>query len=593
MVGLNILSYLISVSILNLLNYSTISFLTVLVLFLLCQIFLLFFFDPGLEKIWRKITDNKLLTFTLLVALARTGLTLLHCFTRSSASSYSRMGMILSLLMFYGISVFYFLKRDKNYSFAKLFLVQAFVFGTVLNFIFPIYSIADEPQHLRTAYNLSNIIMGIKSPEEEIMMRKDDAEFEKRYLDYIEYSVQDFDQYLNDMAAPLQDETLIAVTDDMDFSPTLTYTRRPRVFKTEWYQYIFSALGITLGRLLHSNTIITYMIGRFFNLLFYILSVYFAIKLVPIGQSLLYSIALLPMPLQLAASASRDMMRIVCALLMMALTVRVFYGKENVSDADNVEENAEKQKDKRLLLQIMLIFWCILLLPLRNFIYSVLLLLPIGIFCWRKGILNKKRLLIAVLIPVILFACYIVFKQFIHPENIIEEPHLGLQWYSGQRYSKEYFINHPLQIISMIQHTFWINAAWYVETMIGYWLGWLDVNYSPILVYMLVICLVLNTLHRSYEPQVLPDGFRFASGILSLLSMILIMIGMAITWTEMGNIVIDGVQGRYFLPVLFPFLLAFRGASASADERLDTVSICLQFITTMYIVQFLLMRMFG
>ena len=589
MVCMNILLYAVTLFVLVFMHYSTLSFLASLVLFLICQVFLLFYFSPSPSEIWKQVTGHKALTFTLVLTLARAGLTLLHCFTRSSASPYAGMGMILSFLTLYGISVFYFLFREGEHSFARLFLVQAFVFGTVLNMIFPVYSIADEPQHLRTAYNLSNIFMGIKSPDDGILMRKDDAEFESRYLDYITYSTEDFDQYLTEMSQPLKDASLVTVKDEMEYSSTLDYTRRPLVFNTEWYQYTFTALGITLGRMFHANTVVTYMLGRFFNLLFYILAVYFAIRIAPVGKSLLYSIALLPMPMQLAASASRDAFQIVCAMLMIALTLRVFYHQKE--DTDNPETEQVKNNDTVLL--ILLAASCILLLPLRNYIYSVLLLLPIGLICWRKGILNKKRLTILVAIPIVLAVGYIIFKQFIHPENIIEEPHLGLQWYSAQSYSKEYFINHPLEIISMIQHTFWLKAAWYVETTLGYWLGWLDVSYYEILVYLLIICLIVNTFRRSYEPVVLPGLFRFSSGALSVLSMLLIMVGMAVTWTEIGNTIIDGVQGRYFLPVLFPFLLSFRGPSITADERFDKAAICLQFVTTLYIVQFLLLRMFG
>ena len=590
----NMLFYSLSLSALVALSYSKISFLIGLILFFLCQFFLLNYFSSKPSNIWKQLAENKVLTCSLLLALARTGLTLLHCFTRSAGSLYASMGVTLSFLILYGISEFYFLLRESKISFARLFVIQAFVFGIVLLLIFPIYSIADEPQHIRTAYNLSNIYMGIEKPDEGMLMRKDDFEFESKYLDYVDYTVDDFNQYLSDLSEPLHDSSLILVKDDMEFSPTLAYNRRPLVFNTEWYQYTFSALGITLGRLCNMNTLLTYSIGRFFNLLFYIIAVYCAIRIIPIGKSLLYSISLLPMPMQLAASASRDTFRIACALLLVSLTLRYFYPmkKSEAALTDKTNIKSETVLNDTLTL-FSLIVTSILLFPLRSYIYSTLILLPLGIFSWRKGILNKKRLLILILIPVLLICSYIVFKQFIHPENIIDEPKIGLIWYSGQRYSKEYFINHPLSLISIIQHTFWINAAWYVETMIGYWLGWLNVNYSEILVYLLLICLVINSVKRSYEPQNLPLLFRLSSGALSFLSMVLIMIGMAVTWTELGNTVIDGVQGRYFLPILFPFLLSFRGSSITADEKMDKVAIYIQFVTTLYIVQFLLLRMFG
>lgn len=137
MTVINILFYFISLAAIVFMNYSTVSFAAVLLLFLICQIVLLYYFSPGFSSLWQQIIDHKLLTCTLLLVLARTGLTVLHCFTRSSGSPYARMGMILSLLLFYGTSVFYFLSREKKVAFDRLFLVQAFIFGTVLNMIFP------------------------------------------------------------------------------------------------------------------------------------------------------------------------------------------------------------------------------------------------------------------------------------------------------------------------------------------------------------------------------------------------------------------------------------------------------------------------
>ena len=580
--AVNVLFYALSLAVMAVMGHSFPSVILAGILFLTAQAILIFRYIKEGNSIIDTLSSHKMLVFTILLALARTGLTLLHCLTRAGAYQYASMGLTLSFLMLYGICVFFYIAVENKFSFEKLFLVQALVFGTVLVMIFPLNTIADEPQHMRTAYNLSNIMMGIKSPEEGILMRKDDAEFD---FDIAGYTIDDFDSYLQELSKPLEDGSLVVVTDDMEPSATLAYTRRPRVFDTQKYQYLFPALGITLGRLFHTNTITMYLLGRFFNLLFYIVAIYIAIRLLPVGKSLLYSIALLPMPMQLAASTSRDAFRIVCAILLVALTVKCFYGEKKE------EPDPKENKLKTYAVPIALAVCCLLLLPLRNYVYSVLALLPIGTYLWRKGILNKKRLRIIVAVPIVLAVCYIVFKQFIHPADLVEEPYIDLSWYEAQRYSKEYFINHPLSMVSLLQHTFWVNAAWYLETMIGYWLGWLDVNYSAILVYLLLVSLVLNTLHRSYE-DTLPERFRLWSGLLAFLSAILIMAGMAITWTEMGKTVIDGVQGRYFLPILFPFLLAFRGPSVDAGKKLDTAAAALQFITTLYIVQFLLLRMF-
>ena len=574
---IHIIFYCLSVLAVVLLHFSFAATALAGILFVVCEAVIIFLQKYTWDKIKTAIWQNKVLFITAGLFLARTALTMLQCYAKlDHAQSYARMGSILTLLILYGGSMFVHYMLSEDHSLEKLFLLEASVFGIVLMMIFPLYGVADEPKHMRTAYDLSNTMLMIPKTPEGIYMRKDDADFD---MNYVGYNTEQIVDYVNQMAAPLESDELVLVTDKTEFAYTLEYTRRPSVIHGESYQYLFTAIGITLGRLMGVNTITMYLMGRFFNMLFYIIVMYFCIKLVPIGKILFYSIALLPMPLHMAASTSRDAFRIACPALLIALTLYLLFN-EDISDK------------KKKILSAVLVVTGLLLFPLRRYAYAFIALFPPVVYVYKKEIISRKvlhRIFFGLCGLAVLF---IIFKGFIYRGNLIPEPQLLVSKSGEPGYTKEFFFNHPLTLLRLFKNSLLIDGYWYITTMIGEYLGWLDVSYPDIFVFSLLLVLILNTIPRSYETVEMPAIFKFALFTMSVLTILLSLTGMAMTYTAMTMDTIDGIQGRYFLPVAYPLLLSFNNKSVLAHRSMDIFTICLQFITTQYILQFLLMRLF-
>ena len=541
-----------------------------------CELFVFFSSNHSWETIKNCITKNPVVIITAGLFIVRTALTLLQCYAKQPyAQNYANLSTILSLLILYGGGLFLNSMLLNDTPLEKLFLLQAFVFGMVLLMIFPLYCVADEPVHLRTSYDLSNTMMGIPKSEEGIYMRRDDADFN---MNYIGYTTEQVNEYLVELAAPLQGDDLILVTDDTKHSHTLEYTRRPVVAKGQSYQYLFSALGITIGRFLGLGTIPMYLMGRFFNLLFYIIVLYYCIKILPIGKQLLYSIALLPMPLHLAASASRDVFRITCPILIITLTLYLLY------------DGALSDKRKKIL-TVLLVILCLLQFPLRKHVYALISLFPAIVYIYKKEIISHKaifRIFFGICSVILLFS---IFKGFVFRGALITEP-LHLVARSGNPgYTKEFFFNHPLTLVRLFKDTLLQYGYFYIESMIGSSLGWLDTTYPSIFVFLLILVLIVNSLKRSDESIEFSNAFRFSLLIMSAATILFSLTGMSITYTEMASNVIQGVQGRYFLPIALPFLLIFNNKFVIAKKSINISMICLQFLVMNYILQFLLMRL--
>ena len=321
---MNIVFCILSCVLAGLMNYSFISIALAALLWLACQALIVYLYRNAREDWLSWVKEHWYIFLVLIIVLARNLLTLAQCWMGIDAAGlYARLGVSCTIFTFYGISTFTEMLVFQDYSFAKLFAVQSLLVGMLFNQFFPLFSIADEPRHITTAYEVSNAMLGIKSPENGMYMRKDDADY---YFSFPEYTRDDANNYLAQLAEPLKDGSLVLVEDSAPYNtPDGITAIREKPYPTEMYQYLAPALGITIGRLLKLNTVSTYMLGRLINLIVYTFMITLALHIVPLGKSALYTIALLPMSMQLATSLSRDVFRICIAVMTISLTMYLFY----------------------------------------------------------------------------------------------------------------------------------------------------------------------------------------------------------------------------------------------------------------------------
>ena len=571
----NLVFCLLSFVAVNLLGGGLVSIAAAAVLFLICQtVLILLANDP--KEITASLLNHKVLSVLCFIVMLRTLMTLGQFYlSAAQVPNYAGIGIRVSVLLFYGIACFFWLISRKEMSFAKIYPVLCLVFGISTGIVFPPNTIADEPKHLRTAYYVSNMMMGVEKPAEGIYMRADDAHYEMKYYSY---DLNDMETFYEDLSKPLEDGKLILVADTGEKERTLEYTQRPAVFDTELYQYIIPAAGISLGRLLGLNTPCTYLLSRLFNLLFFTALITLAVKLIPIGKSIVFTAGLLPMTLQLAASPSREVFRISMAVLAFALTLYLFY-----------DEERNRKYDKAV--WVILAVACIALFPLRTYVYSFISVLPVLIILRRKNILSNKMIRNLVIAAAGAAVILLALKYLVFPGDIVEVPKRLLSYTPEQRYTIQYFINHPLSAFSLLKNTFWAMTGWYYETMIGSQLGWLDYGIPVVFVQVFGGLLLFSALHRDYEKFTLPPVLRYSLVVFCILSYAAILMGLALIWTPEGASVVDGVQGRYFIPLIVPLLISFRTERITAEKKSDMICVCTQFAALVFMVEFLALRM--
>jgi uncharacterized membrane protein len=129
-----------------------------------------------------------------------------------------------------------------------------------------------------------------------------------------------------------------------------------------------------------------------------------------------------------------------------------------------------------------------------------------------------------------------------------------------QGYTVSELLHRPVFILQMLCQTLVYQGEQMHLGMIGQWLG----NLDPVMGVPYFICalfglgLLALAFKKPGESQKLKVPARLWAGLLILGIVLLTAGAMLIAWTERDSKVIEGLQGRYFLPLLPLFLLIIK-----------------------------------
>lgn len=439
---------------------------------------------------------------------------------------------VAAVFIFILIGIAYYMIFMKNSKIENIFLFSALILGLMYVFLQTPYSNYDEPAHVETSYRLSNKMMGIKD------LNDSEGMIYRRAEDTLEG--------LSNAATKIG--TYKTVYDNlfkMAEKPELVEMQARNVQEVK-YVYLPSAIGITIGRVLNIGQIPLLILGRMMNLLVFIAAVYYAIKRIPFGKMIIFTSALLPMTLHQAASFSYDGPIIAIAYLFIAYLLRIGFSKETLYRKDYLKFFA----------------LLILLAPLKK-VY-VLMTLLVLIIPKKRFTDNKKYLKFLVLAGIVTICSYILF-------NIVEAMELV-----GKTESTSAFSTEPAYTVSIIIH----YPIWYLKVLLNSlfngFIGFLNngiisiyfVQTSKIITYIFAILLCLSAIKYSEEEEYI-DKYRKAIILVLTCGIVVALYTAGFLWTPIGHNLIQGVQGRYLLPVFPVMLLLLRCKKISRPIKTD------------------------
>lgn len=441
-------------------------------------------------------------------------------------------------------------KKYKD-SLEKLFLPMIVVLGFLYLLIIPIMVVPDEYVHIYTAYDMSDVMMGTHDAETVIMRQVD----EEHIYNPIKITKEDYNSQYEGVFQRPENTNLIKTAHISEQTPR--------------YLYILSGMGITIGRLLGTSTTMLYLLGRLMNFLAFIAATYYAIKRIPFGKGIVMVWALLPITLQQACSISYDSPVFALSILVTATTMSAAYGEET-------------NRKARLVNNIVMILSCLLLLPCKGFSLLPLVVLPLmlipGVLRQHKDKVDAikqkmkpwMKVLIFAVAGIAVFACaavlVLVVRRWLQPENI---NNTYIAWSDSPGYTIGYFLKNPIRLLEIMINTLWYESGSYIQQMLGSYLGWLEIQVPLVFVMGFFLLFFYVSMRKENERQLIKTGDRIWMILVFVGVSSLAVAAMLLYWTPNALVMVAGLQGRYFLPVLVVGFLAVRTKRTCVSENAD------------------------
>ncbi len=412
---------------------------------------------------------------------------------------------LVSFLYFQRKKIFFFLFKKKP---EIIFLWMGFIFGISTCFINPPFQVPDEIYHLSHAVYLTQHneissnssyvsfpMNAITSGAEVHLHYRHTSLLLKEKLDY-------FSQ----------------LPPHPQFTEKTNYTQHHSMFP-----YIPSGIGVYIGKIFELSWLDIIYLARITNFLVWLFLGYLAIRFMPIGKWLLCLIALSPMSVFQAASISIDSLANGLSFLLIALIFNFIFKQQRIT-----------------LVGILIIS---IFLTLTKIPYLILLSLMLLIFTQRP--LKWSYVLNSILISVIVFSSFlwIFFTQISPNFNSIA---------FQQIYS---IIQQPIDYIQLIIETIRLYGISFVQEWVGKF-GWLEIHFPVWFISLHIMMLSLYAMSSS-SPLVLNKLSKFFLSIIFIAGILIVFTTLYIIESPLLKLpYIDGLQGRYFIPLgILPFLL--------------------------------------
>lgn len=400
----------------------------------------------------------------------------------------------------------------------NMFLIFALLFGLIFVFITPPFQSVDENFHFYRAYG---IVSGQFTAE------KGSSLSGSKLPKSLSTLTQKYDGLIKNINAKTSLSELKTNYQIKLEKDNKVFTGYPNTALYSPVPYIAQSFGIYVGKVLNLPPLVLVYLGRIFNLILYAILGYYAIKVIPILKLAVFLILLMPMNLSLGASLSTDALLITVSLIFTGIILKYV-----VTD--------EKLNNKNILL---LSFLAVVLALIKHhfFILPLLFLIP------RERFGGKYWLKLSVMILPAVCAC-LIWSKFI--SNLYIPLKEG-----ADMYAQLSFITHNFgTFAAVLLKTILVKTFRIIVTMIGV-LGWQDTRLD-ILTYILYPAAIIYAALNKFDKEIILS--KFQTIILSstlLISYLLIVTYMYLSWSPVGSGIVTGLNGKYFITLLLPLLI--------------------------------------
>lgn len=445
---------------------------------------------------------------------------------------------IVCAVIIVGFLAFAFVAFVKKCKLEYIYLTLGLTFGMVFVLSLPPYTAPDEGTHISTTYAFVSEFLGedpIFDETNHVISRGTDGDIGGE----AQVSLVKFHDLYEAAKYPSGDM-------ERDFA-------RGGKLDVPFTCYLPQILGVLLGVLLKLSGFWTLYLGKVFAMLFFTMCIFFSIKLIPWGKMVIMTVALLPMSMELASSFSYDCVLNALCILFISYTLHLICKKDKVTWKDF------------LFLGIVI---CVIA-PCKMFYFLIagmLYLIPKEKYKSKKvyWMMNTGILVAGLAVLIIMRFQFLTSHVGGATPSAIEDATVN--------YSIATILGDIPHSISVLFNTAIIKSEFYYNSMWGNQLGSLQVYIPTFVITSFVLVLFTAGVCTTREERVIyePDAkFRLVNLGLSLLMFLGILAALWIGWTPVTYGVIEGVQGRYFLPFLPMVFLSMRNKTFLLQKNID------------------------
>ena len=422
----------------------------------------------------------------------------------------------------------------------KCFFISVIGWEIIYLLLMPPYSYPDEPTHYAQSNAYVNRFMGHEVHDEkgQIYIR------EEELIDIVSFPSSDSLMDYYDGCFANNAKTGYGT---MDVVNGLGLSRASVMC------YIPFEIGIFTARVLGLNYVWSFTLSNMLGLLCYVVIVYIAVRLMPMGKWILFLTAQFPLALSMATSFTYDMINYALLTLFFALFCRLACNEFKIN---------WKYMFVFAVIGVIVFPIKIAYLPFCLFV----VLLPNQKFYGRQGSIFKIIFVSICIIVSLNDSTFIsVFQKEETKSSKIdtEEESFDVEKLykirEGSWKSKEEIIGDKSNIIKYTYNTLYKYLDYYWNGMIGMKIGWGD-SFIPDYVYniwwFLVLFSIIGSRERDYTLDTKVRGAALGVCILSFLAIYMAMLLIA---TPIGYSDCPSVGARYLLPILLPVCISLHG----------------------------------
>lgn len=441
---------------------------------------------------------------------------------------------------------------EGKYKLEKIFLTCAIPLGIIYTLLIPPGIVPDEWVHMHNTFSLSSQIM-LKEENQKITMKNSEIEL---YKLQIKEGNNDYYNYIYN--------NIFSISKNNNYSNIdMESTEIGQLFG-----YFPAVMGTTVSRILHLGAVTTVYVSRLCNFIFYLFLTYFSLKKIPFGKVLLFVITMLPMASHQMFSLSYD------TIINSASFFCIAYGMFFVYQSSKVE------------LKDIIVYGLsgLLLLFNKGSAYAFILVIPIlaKYFNPNGGAYAKKIKKLTFLI-IILGIILIKLRTYIGAEKVTSLSSIAGQkivsWTGTPSYTLTEMLSNIPNTIQLFLKTFVEKSGYYINTAIGSLMGWLIIPIPAWIINSWIGILITSAFVEKSDCDVFTYEHKLLYFFIALGIILVVMLAMALDWTPSGYTVIEGVQGRYYIPIIFLLLIPLQNSKLYLNQKL--VSLLLLIISIM------------